>query len=204
MTTFLLIRHATHGVVGETLTGRAPTVHLSAEGRAQAEALATRLEPLPIRALYSSPLARTRETAEILGERLGTAARFDEALAEVDFGAWVGRSFEELADDPQWQQWNTLRSCTPAPGGEWMLGAQLRIVTTLGAIRAQHPGELVAVVSHGDLIRAALAHFLGVPLDLFLRIEIDCASVSVVTWEPRGPRVLCVNHVGATPVVSRD
>ena len=203
MTTFLLIRHATHAVVAEQLIGRDSEVGLSDEGREQATALAERLAPLPIQALYGSPVARVRETGLILAERLGLPLREEAGLSEVDFGEWVGQRFDELAHDPRWQAWNRFRSGTRPPDGEWMLAAQARIVATLGSLRERHPDELIAVLSHGDLIRASLAHALGIPLDLFLRLTIECASVSVVEWQAWGPTVLTVNHLGPLPTVRR-
>ena len=102
----------------------------------------------------------------------------------------------ELGDDPMWKRFNTLRSSTRAPGGELMLDVQSRMVDELEHLRSIHGGVTVAVVSHQDAIKAALAHYAGIPLDLFHRFEISPASVSVVRLAEWGPQIVTVNHTG--------
>ena len=199
MTTFLLIRHATYDAIGHTLTGRTPGLHLDGAGLAQAYELAERLGNLRIDAVVSSPLERARETAAPLAERIGVDITVEADLAEVDFGAWSGRTFAELAPEPDWQRWNSFRSGTGTPGGETMLGAQARFVQALQRWRERAPDATIALVSHCDVIRAGLAYFLGIPLDLFLRLEISPASVSILKLEPYGPQVTLLNHTGALP-----
>jgi probable phosphoglycerate mutase len=199
MTTVLLIRHALTAHVGSTISGRLPHVGLSGEGRRQAEALADRLASRPIRAIYSSSLERAMATAEPLARRLGLSAQVRSRLDELHFGEWTGKSFAALGCDPLWGRFNTFRSLTRIPGGELMLEVQARAVAELVDLRARHPEEAVAVVSHGDVIRAALAHYLGIHLDLIQRLEISPASVSVVTLEGGGVRVLSVNETLSTP-----
>ena len=175
------------------LVGRAPGVSLGAEGRRQAEALAERLAGVPLEAVYSSPLERARETAAPIAARLGLAVRAVEELTELDFGDWTGRTIGELAGSERWRLFNTFRSGTAAPNGEHMLEVQARMVRALERLRGAHPDGRVAVVGHGDPLKATLAHYLGVPLDLFQRIEIDPGSLSVVELADHGPRVLLVN-----------
>jgi probable phosphoglycerate mutase len=196
MTTFLLIRHATHDVVAHTLTGHMRDIHLSAEGRSQAQALAGRLAHLPIAAVYSSPLERAVETAQPLAEALGRELRCDEGLIEVDYGEWAGKRFAALGDDQRWQHWNSFRSAAPLPQGGLMVEVQARAVATLVRLHRSHRDEMVAVVGHCDVLKAAIAHFLGVPLDLFQRIEISPASVSVLALHDWGARVLRLNDTG--------
>lgn len=198
MTTFLLIRHASHALVHRALVGRMPDVHLSEAGCAEAEQLAQRLAHLPVAALYVSPLERAKETAAPLARAFRVPARVCDDLIDIDFGDWTGCGFDDLAGDPAWQHWNAFRSLGVAPNGESMLAVQARAVSALAQINAAHAGEVVAVVSHGDIIRAALAHYLGVHLDLFQRMEIRPASVSVLWLDAHTPRarVICLNHTG--------
>jgi probable phosphoglycerate mutase len=196
VTTFLLIRHAAHSLAPGIIAGRTPGVHLSDEGREQARRLAERIGHLPIRAIYSSPLERTRETARPLAERLGLPVQVRDGLTELDFGGWTLARVDALRRQELFDCWNEYRSGTRMPGGELMAEAQLRIVREMEQLRAAHRDECIAVVSHGDVIKAAVAHALGVHLDLFRRIEISLASVSVVAAAERGPWVLCVNHTG--------
>jgi broad specificity phosphatase PhoE len=195
MTTFLLIRHAAHGLLGKTLVGRTAGVHLSAEGQEQATRLAEWLSNQPIRAVYSSPLERACETAAPIADTLRLPLRISNALLELDFGEWTGRSFDQLSGDERWDHWNAFRSGTRAPGGETMLEAQARMVAELERLRGEHPDERVVVVGHSDPIKATLAYYLAMPLDLFGRLEISPASVSVLELHDWGPRILCVNHM---------
>lgn len=200
MTTFLLVRHALCDVVGAAIAGRSPGVHLNAEGRAQADALAARLETAGLAAVYSSPLERARETAAPIARRAALDVSVADGLNEVDFGEWTGRTLRELDEAPGWKAFNTFRSGTPIPGGTTMAEVQARIVGELERIRRGHPNGRVAVVSHGDVLRAAVAYFIGVPIDLFQRLEIAPASVSGLALEPWGARLLFLNHVGDMPL----
>jgi probable phosphomutase (TIGR03848 family) len=195
MTTFLLIRHAATDLVDHTLAGRGPGVHLNDEGRRQAERLAVHLAREPIRAIYSGPLERARETAQPLGDRLGLQPQVAEALDEFNFGDWTGRMLNELAQVPRWHRFNTFRSGIRAPGGELMLEVQSRIVAFMQRLHEQSPDQTLALVSHGDVIRAAVLHSLGAPLDCFLRVEISPASVSAIRIGDYGPQILSLNHV---------
>lgn len=197
MSTFLFIRHASHGLLGKRFVARTPGVMLSEQGEAEALTLAERLQHLPIEAIYSSPLERAQQTAQPLAERLKLAPTIREELNEIDIGDWTNCTMDAIDEKPGWSDWNTFRSCARPPGGELMLEAQARVVSLVSELRAKHPGALVALFSHGDIVKGALAHYLGVHLDLFHRIDIDPASVSVVRIENWGPRVLRVNDTGA-------
>jgi probable phosphoglycerate mutase len=192
-TTFLFIRHGHHELLGKRFVARRPGVHLSAEGQRQAEEVASRLSDQGIAAIYSSPLERAQETAAPLSKRLGLEIQTAEELNEIDIGEWTDLPMDEIGRQPGWRDWNAFRSCTLPPGGELMLEAQRRVVQLLWVLRERHHGQTVALFSHGDIIRGAMAHFLGVHLDLFLRIEVDPASVSAVEVSEWGPRVLFVN-----------
>jgi probable phosphoglycerate mutase len=196
MTTFLLIRHAAHDRVNSTLCGRMPTVRLGAQGQQQAQRLAERLAALPIAAVVSSPLERALETAQPLAARLGLEAARNEGFAEIDFGEWTGQRFDDLAGNAAWQHWNSYRSSAPLPNGGLMIQVQARSVAALVELQRQYPDRMVAVVSHSDVIKAAVAHCLGAPLDLFQRIEISPASVSVVALHDWGAQVLRLNDTG--------
>ena len=204
MTTFLLIRHATNDTVGRLIAGWTPDVHLNSEGKRQAEKLAERLALVPINAIYSSPLERARETAEPIAQKLKLEIVIREELGEIHFAAWTGRTLAELEREAKWQQFNSFRSGTRIPGGELMLEAQMRIIAELERLREQHPDEVVAVVSHGDLIKAAVTYYAGIHLDLFQRIEISPASVSIITISDHGPHILLVNDTGELPDLKRE
>lgn len=196
MATFLLIRHGAHLLGGDLIAGRTPGVHLSPLGQEQARRMAERVARLPVEAIYASPADRTRETAAHLAQALNLPVRVLESLNELDFGEWTGRSVAELRSVERFTQWNGFRSGTRMPGGETMLEIQSRMVGEMLRLREKHGEGCIALVSHGDVIKAAVAWALGVPLDLLLRIEIGLASVSVVAVGDHGPWVLGVNHCG--------
>lgn len=193
MTRFLLIRHATTDAVGHHLSGRTPGVKLNAVGHQQAQKLAARLAELPISAVYSSPLERALQTAEPLAARHNLQALVHPAFLEIDFGQWTNRSFQELAKEDEFQRFNSFRSSTRIPGGELMLEAQTRIVAGLAKLRVQHPNETVAVISHADIIKSAVAYFAGIHLDLFQRLEISPASVSILELYEETARITLIN-----------
>ena len=193
MTTFALIRHASHVLLGHTIVGRLPGVQLSARGLREAEALASRLEGWPIQALYSSPLERARATAAAIADRLRLEVQAADELNEIDYGAWTNRTLADVREIPEWRRFNLFRSGSRIPGGESMVEVQERMLRLIERLCCAHPEQTVALVSHGDVIKAALAYFLGVPLDLFGRIELSPASLSVIRVEPHGPQVLLIN-----------
>lgn len=196
MTRFLLIRHATTSAVGKHLTGRMPGMQLNEEGEMQAQLLAQRLSVLPLAAIYSSPVERALQTAELIAKVLQLQTIASDDFLELDFGSWSGASFETLSADQQFQRFNSFRSHTRIPGGESMLEAQLRMVRGLQKLCVQHRDETVAVVSHSDMIKSAVAYYAGIPLDLFQRIEISPASVSALEIYDETARILLVNDVG--------
>jgi probable phosphoglycerate mutase len=196
MTVLVLVRHAVTSVTGAKLSGWAPGFHLTEQGRAQADRTAERLAGLPIRAIYSSPLERCRETAEPLARRLHVSIQVRRALGEVRFGAWSGRSLAQLRRTALWRQVQTAPSNVRFPDGESFLEVQERAVTELLRIADAHPADVVAVFSHADVIKLALAHFAGIHTDAFQRLVVDPASVSVVALHAGIPRVVTVNDGG--------
>jgi probable phosphoglycerate mutase len=198
MIRFLFVRHAAHDLMERgVIAGRQPGVHLNARGREQAQQLAERLSPLPIEAIYCSPLERACETATPLVNALRLPLQVADEFNEIDFGAWTGCTFAELKDVPEWQQWNSFRSTAVIPGGESMISVQARALKKTSELANRH--EFIAVFSHGDVIRALLAHFLGIHLDLFQRIEIDSASASLIELGACSVRVRLVNGNAASP-----
>jgi broad specificity phosphatase PhoE len=117
-----------------------------------------------------------------------------DALDEVDVGEWAGRAFAELNDDPRWAAWNTQRSIACAPGGETMHDVRERIVAHLGRLRASYPRGKIVVVSHGDVIKSAILHYLGLPLDAYDRIEVEPASVSTLEIGDWGNKIVALNE----------
>lgn len=195
MTTLFLVRHAAHDLLGRVLTGRMPGVRLNSEGRDQAGLLSERLSRERIGAVYASPLERARETAVPIAARVGLHAETIAGLTDIEFGEWTGQTFEALDADSRWIAWNTSRGAIRPPGGESMLEVQYRAVKGLERVCAEHPDTGAVVVSHADVIKAALAHYLGLALDPIGRFEVSPASISTVAAGPWGAKVQAVNEV---------
>lgn len=193
MTRIVLVRHGEADVTGRVLVGRAAGVHLNERGQEQARRMARRLEGVPLAAIYSSPLERTRETATELARRQSLEVSEATQLQELDFGAWQGCAVADLEGDSEWHAYNALRSLHRTPGGESIAEVQLRMAHMLEFVADEHPGETVALVSHGDPIRALVAHVLGLPLDLFGRLVVEPASTSLIVFDDGGPRLACLN-----------
>jgi probable phosphoglycerate mutase len=193
VTVFHLLRHGEHVLRGRVV-GRTPGVGLSDRGRAEIAAVAERFSDEKIEGLYASPLQRTRETAEILADRLSLPIDYREDLLELDFGEWTGKTFEAVRQDERWRLWSNCRSIAAVPGGESMRQVQERVVGALFKLRQCHRDGAVLVVSHGDVIRAALLFALGMPLDFYSRIEVALASTNTVHIDDSGIRVLGLNE----------
>lgn len=179
--------------VGRSIVSWIPGVPLNEVGRRQAAELPDLLEGIPIDAIYSSPLQRARETAAPLADRRGLPVHIRDAFGEVRFGDFSGHSLEALAKTQAWVDYNRFRSGIKPPGGEFIVEVQARFLRELDAIRAERLGQNVVVVSHADSIKAVLALFLGVPLDLFDRICISPASISILDLDDAGAWIRRVN-----------
>ncbi len=165
----------------QKLCGHTPGIPLSALGVREARALALRL-PRP-EILISSPIQRALETARIIGDQHGLAPIVSAAFAEFDFGEWTGRSFESLHNEPLWNEFNSARETTRAPGGESMAEVLARSVAAVDDLASLYPDvETIAIVSHGDVIRSLLLHAVQASLNSYWRFTVDPASISELEW----------------------
>jgi probable phosphomutase (TIGR03848 family) len=203
--TVILVRHGrTTANTAGVLAGRTPGVRLDEAGGAQAERTAERLATVPLVAVVTSPLERCRQTARaILEAQQGSPLTATErGITECDYGSWQGRSLKELAKEPLWKTVQGQPSAAVFPEGESMATMQARSVNAVRRLdalyEAEHgPGAVWVAVSHGDIIKSVLADALGMHLDLFQRIHVDPASVSIVRYTGVRPYVLASNtHAG--------
>ena len=198
------VRHGQTPTTGQVLPGRAPGLHLSEQGRAQAEAAAARFADLKrVDAVYASPLERAKETAAPIAAARGLKVQSDRGLVECDFGEWTGGELKSLAKLPEWGTIQRYPSGFRFPGGESFTDMQTRLVDTVNRLCDRHRGGVVVAVSHADPIKAAVAHALGTHLDLFQRIVISTCSVTAVAYGAHGPTVLTVNSTGGSLVQLR-
>jgi probable phosphomutase (TIGR03848 family) len=196
MPIFLLIRHGENDYVRKGLmAGRLPGVHLNKKGHIQAQAVADKLVGAPVKAIYSSPLERAVETAEPISQALGLDVILRPDLIEVDVGDWQNQSVKRLSRQKIWKTVSHAPSRMQFPGGETFAEAQIRICNEIDFLSRQHgPKELVICVSHADPIRLAVAYFLGLPLDLFQRLYIAPASITVLDIGDVGSKLLTLNY----------
>ncbi len=205
MAIVVLVRHGrTTANADGVLAGRTPGVRLDATGRDQAARTGERLAVVPLVGVVSSPLERCRETSQAVLERQDPRPDLsvDDGLSECDYGDWQGRTLKDLAGEDLWKVVQNQPSAVTFPGGESMPTMQARSVAAVrendAAFEAEHgPSAVWAAVAHGDIIKAILADALGQHLDLFQRIAVDPASISIVRYATARPTVLAMNtHAG--------
>ncbi len=205
MTQLLLMRHAVNDYVKtRRLAGWTPGVHLNDEGRRQAEALRDRLADVPLAAIISSPLERALETAEIVAETHDLEIETWPDLGEVRYGEWTGQKLETLAKTALWKHVQIRPSRTRFPGGESIFEVQARVVGALEKICATYPKGIVAAVAHADVIKLATAHYLGLPLDLYQRLIVAPASLTVLRDGSFDTRLITLNdtaHLATRPEI---
>lgn len=201
MATVILVRHgrSTANTAG-LLAGRADGVNLDEVGREQAAASGKRLAAVPLVGVVSSPLERCLQTAQFIIDRQPgpTFAPVDSGLLECDYGQWQGRSLKDLATEELWKVVQSQPSAAAFPGGESLAAMQARSVAAIrrhdAAFESEHgPGAVWAAVSHGDIIKSILADALGMHLDMFQRLNVGPASVSIVHYGPQRPSVYAIN-----------
>jgi probable phosphoglycerate mutase len=192
-----MLRHAVTGETGSVLSGRTPGIGLSEPGIAMAGAAAERLTDIKIHAIYTSPVQRCRETAAIVARDRGISPRILRGVQEVDYGDWTGRKLASLRRLKAWNGLFISPSRFRFPNGESLGEMEARAVAAIETLADRHGKETVLVTSHADVIRALIGHYLGMGLDLFQRLDVLPASVSVIDLPRRGfPRVPVVNDVG--------
>lgn len=199
MTHVLLVRHARNDWVGKRLPGRTPGILLSEEGHAESRALAERLNGYPLDAVYASSLERAVQTARYLAEPRALPVLEVPDLVDLDTGDFTGRDIEQASKDPLWRNVIMSPSIARFPGGEGMWDMQVRAVRAMERIRMAHEGRPVAVVAHADVIKSIVAHYIGLPFDLFQRLEVSTTSVSILSFGAHGARLLAMNLTGSVP-----
>jgi broad specificity phosphatase PhoE len=199
MIRILLIRHGDTELTGRVLYGRMPGVHLSAEGHRQAEALAKSIASrYQIEQIVASPLERAIETARHLSDAVNLPIATHEGIIEIDYGVWLGQSFDEIRESSHWEHYNRLRSLLGPPEGELMLEVQTRAWNALREIMKPYDGTddvTLAVVSHGDVIRSLLVLLLGMPLDHLHRLEVSPGSLNELAFDGHYGRVVRMNQL---------
>ncbi len=196
MNRLLLVRHALNDWVGKRVAGWTPGISLNKEGRKQAARLAEWLAPVPLEAIYSSPLERALETAEPIAKSHGLEVKIRERLGETRYGELTGQAIEDVLKTDMWAKFRAYPSKTRFPGAETIYEVQVRVVAELEEILQTHSDGNTAVVTHADVIRVAVAHYIGLSLDLLGRIWISPASLTILRFGEWGPRLTNLSHAG--------
>jgi probable phosphomutase (TIGR03848 family) len=200
MPTILLIRHGENDYVKTgRLAGRLPGVHLNDNGRRQAQALAEALcRMLPcehVKAIYSSPLERTLETAEPIAKAFNLEIIQREGLIETQYGEWQNKSVKGLSRLKIWKNVQSAPSLFTFPGGESFAETQNRICSEIYSLIGQYEQkDILLCVSHADPIKLAVAYFIGLPLDLFQRLNVAPASINALYIDQGVSRLLALNY----------
>jgi probable phosphomutase (TIGR03848 family) len=201
MTLVYLVRHGENDFLRKRhrLAGWLPGVHLNDRGRAQANALAEYFSKVRIKSIYSSPLERTMETAEPIAKVKGLPIEKRKGLGEIDCGRWEGQTLKALSRRKLWPVIQHTPSLARFPDGESFVEAQDRAVSVIEDLRSIHksPKASFICVTHADVIKLIIAHYLGLPLDLFQRIVVMPASISILQID-HTPRLLLLNDMQAT------
>lgn len=196
MTTVLLIRHASNDYLTQNRMAGGQPIPLNEQGRSEARALAQRLATIPLRAIYASPIERARETAEIIAQPHQLAVQIHPGLTEVNVGDWTNQTITDLQATDAWKQMLARPYDFRFPNGESNAEVHARIVATIDALVSAHPDQIIALVSHADPIKIALAHYLGMNLNDFNRLVIDPASLSILKFNATQVLVYRLNDNG--------
>ncbi|PKN96914.1 MAG: phosphoglycerate mutase [Chloroflexi bacterium HGW-Chloroflexi-5] len=194
MAIIYLVRHGRTDFIGKKLCGNLPGIHLNEEGRVQAQKAAGYLSNLPIKAIYSSPIERAMETAQIIGSKSGLEIDPVDFLREIHFGDLQGMGGKDLTDHPLWIKFNSQPGDIHFPNGESVSEVYDRVSKGLGLISQQYDKEdQIACVAHSDVLRLAVCWVLGLPLDHFHRLTIDPASISKIEITPELKKLRLLN-----------
>lgn len=196
MPLILLVRHGENDYVKERrLPGRIPGIHLNKHGRKQAKQVAKFLKPAPVKAVYSSPLERTMETAQPIAKAHGLQVVPREGLIETDVGKWQGKKIKKLQKLEIWRKVQLNPSRFQFPGGERIEDGQHRFVQEVEYLAEKHASQdMIVCVSHSDPIKLIVAYYLGLPLDMYQRLSVSPASITTLFVGDFGSHLLTLNY----------
>ena len=190
----LLVRHAVTAETGKVLSGRLPGIPLSPLGVEAAAVAGRALADAAAGVIVTSPMERCRQTAVALGRETGIRPRVDKRYAEVDYGAWSGRRLADLRRLAAWRSLMVSPARFRFPGGETLDEVRQRSVAATEALAVAFAEDTAVVVTHADVVRALLCHYLGMSLDLIHRLEVGPTSLTEIDLTDGFVRVPIVNQ----------
>lgn len=194
MTTFIFLRHATSSAnESGLLAGRTPGVLLSKKGEKQAEGLIPHLNSLKIDKVLVSPQERCLQTIKPWLRHVRKRAIVEVAFQEMNYGSWSGAKLKELSKSKEWRQIQKSPSTFTFPNGESFLAAQRRVQNRLNLLSKKYPKSCILIVSHGDIIKLAIASTLNMDLDDFQKLVVDPASITTAVWHGKQKSLISLN-----------
>jgi broad specificity phosphatase PhoE len=203
MRAIFLVRH------GETTWNRQKRVMgrreipLNRVGIAQAKRIALLIREIGVEAVYTSPLTRAMETARILASSESLPIKADTGLTEVAFGRWEGQLFKDIRKDKAYQRFAARPLESAVPGGETIVDVQNRGIKAIRRALDEFPRARLLFVSHGDVIRAVLCRFMGIPLEEYRRLRVDTGSLSGLETDGDWAEVKFLNYLPDVAALSR-
>ena len=204
MVTVFLLRH------GETawnkrgrVMGRSQ-VPLGANGIQQIEKIAPLIATLELDAIYTSPLRRAVQTAKLVATGTKLPICKSEGLNEIAFGEWTGRHFDDLVDNELYRRFIKSPANTLLPGGETIFDVQRRGLKVINEAAQKVPGGRFLLVSHGDVIRAILCHYMKLPLNEYRLLRVDNGSLSALQTDRRWAEIKYINYLDEIILASKE
>ena len=179
-------------------------VPLGADGVRQIQTIAPLLATLELDGIYTSPLRRAVQTAKVVAAETKLPICKSEGLNEIAYGDWAGRYFEDLIDDELYRRFIKLPVKTLLPGGETISDVQGRGLKVIEEAAQKIPGGRFLFVSHGDVIRAILCHYMKLPLNEYRRLRVDNGSLSALQTDRRWAEIKYVNYLHEIILASKE
>lgn len=190
----ILVRHATCERMDEVLLGRTVDAPLDAAGMRQAVDLSRSLQSSRDALVVASPRRRAQQTAAAIARTVDAEMTTSLAIDELDFGRWSGCTFEQLDDDPEWRRWNEQRGVAVTPAGESIAQVRTRTLRQLVQLQRAFPARAIVIVTHAEVIRSVVLHWLDASIDSYRRLSISPASATRVSLGDWGVRIDSINE----------
>lgn len=204
METLFLLRHGKTAWNEEGRVMGRRGIPLNRNGMLQAKRIARILPRLDIDAIYSSPLKRALETSRILVQENDLPMKIDSNLTEVAFGRWEGYRFEDLIQDEAYQRFLRDPIKATVPGGETIQDVQKRGLKVIRRATREFPQGRLLFVSHADVIRAIMCHYLRLPLEEFRRLRIDNGSLTALEVDGLWAEIKFMNYLPDVTRLSKE
>jgi broad specificity phosphatase PhoE len=206
MTHIYLIRHGQTEWNKEEIFRGTSDIPLNEMGRMEAQLASEALRAIPLKAVYSSPLARAKETAAAIADCHGLEVRIIEGLQDICFGDWQGVSHKTVQQQYSdlYRRWLEEPHAVTFPGGENLEAVQTRAVKAVREIVSDHPEDTIVMVSHRVINRALICGVAGIELSRFWQLGQDTAAINLLTWKKDYFTLTCLNDTCHLQSLEKD